>query len=257
MSEVVSKKRDNHQGIPFIGPIMRKFRVRECLASLMEDLMNKRRRERAVIHFCADQSYRVDPLPSSSLALLPRDETKQLKRKINTLVESPCHGDDGTLSSKEEFSIINSLVIAPVMTPMRCSEKSILFFEAQRSGKLPPNQRISWRGNSGLSDGSLAKDLTGGYYDAGDNVKFNFPMAYTTTMLSWNTLIWQENGTPLQNARAMIRWATDYFLKCANAAPNKLFVGVGDPNVDHKCWERPEDMDTIRAAYYVSPKSWL
>ncbi|KAM7465502.1 hypothetical protein LguiB_013064 [Lonicera macranthoides] len=27
-------------------------------------------------------------------------------------------------------------------------------------------------------------DLTGGYYNAGDNVKFNFPMAYTTTMLS-------------------------------------------------------------------------
>ena len=32
--------------------------------------------------------------------------------------------------------------------------KSILFFEGQRSGKLPPNQRISWRKDSGLSDGS-------------------------------------------------------------------------------------------------------
>ncbi|KAL4564621.1 hypothetical protein LXL04_028687 [Taraxacum kok-saghyz] len=27
-------------------------------------------------------------------------------------------------------------------------------------------------------------DLVGGYYDAGDNVKFGFPMAFTTTMLS-------------------------------------------------------------------------
>ena len=33
-------------------------------------------------------------------------------------------------------------------------EKSIIFFEAQRSGKLPPNQRVTWRGNSGLSDGA-------------------------------------------------------------------------------------------------------
>lgn len=33
-------------------------------------------------------------------------------------------------------------------------EKSILFFEGQRSGKLPANQRVKWRGNSGLSDGS-------------------------------------------------------------------------------------------------------
>lgn len=33
-------------------------------------------------------------------------------------------------------------------------EKSIIFYEGQRSGKLPANQRLTWRGNSGLSDGS-------------------------------------------------------------------------------------------------------
>lgn len=32
-------------------------------------------------------------------------------------------------------------------------DKSLLFFEAQRSGKLPADQRVKWRGNSGLSDG--------------------------------------------------------------------------------------------------------
>lgn len=32
--------------------------------------------------------------------------------------------------------------------------KSILFFEGQRSGKLPPNQRMRWRGDSARSDGS-------------------------------------------------------------------------------------------------------
>lgn len=35
-------------------------------------------------------------------------------------------------------------------------EKSLLFFEGQRSGKLPANQRVTWRGDSGLSDGSAA-----------------------------------------------------------------------------------------------------
>lgn len=34
--------------------------------------------------------------------------------------------------------------------------KSILFFEGQRSGRLPGDQRITWRSNSGLSDGSAA-----------------------------------------------------------------------------------------------------
>lgn len=31
--------------------------------------------------------------------------------------------------------------------------KAILFFEGQRSGKLPPSQRVKWRGDSALSDG--------------------------------------------------------------------------------------------------------
>lgn len=26
---------------------------------------------------------------------------------------------------------------------------------------------------------------------------------------------------------------------------------MGDPNIDHSCWERPEDMDTARTVYAV------
>ena len=33
--------------------------------------------------------------------------------------------------------------------------RSILFFEGQRSGKLPPDQRVNWRVDSALSDGKL------------------------------------------------------------------------------------------------------
>lgn len=40
-------------------------------------------------------------------------------------------------------------------------EKSLKFFEAQRSGKLPPTQRVTWRGDSGMSDG-LAQDVSCG-----------------------------------------------------------------------------------------------
>lgn len=31
--------------------------------------------------------------------------------------------------------------------------KSLLYFEAQRSGRLPYDQRVRWRGHSGLTDG--------------------------------------------------------------------------------------------------------
>ncbi|KAF6142173.1 hypothetical protein GIB67_037091 [Kingdonia uniflora] len=132
--------------------------------------------------------------------------------------------------------------------------KSILFFQGQRSGKLPVNQEIAWRFDSGLTDGSDANvDLKGGYYDGGDNVKFNFPMAFTTTMLSWSAVEYAKRlGLQLEPTRVAIRWATDYLLKCANASPGKLYVGVGEPNADHKCWERPEDMTTPRSVYSVS-----
>jgi endoglucanase len=96
-------------------------------------------------------------------------------------------------------------------------------------------------------------DLTGGYYDAGDNVKFGFPMAYTTTMLSWSILEFGgKMGGQLAEARDAVKWASDYLLKAATQTPGKLYVGVGDPNSDHSCWERPEDMDTPRPVYSVS-----
>ncbi|KAL6210163.1 hypothetical protein ACLB2K_021100 [Fragaria x ananassa] len=105
--------------------------------------------------------------------------------------------------------------------------KSILFFHGQRSGKLPSGaaQQMTWRSNSGLSDGRLAQvDLTGGYYDAGDNVKFNLPMAFTTTMLSWGALEYGEKmGPQLASTQEAIRW--------------------------------PEDMDQARTVYSVSPSN--
>lgn len=48
-----------------------------------------------------------------------------------------------------------------------------------------------------------------------------------------------------------IRWATDYFLKATND-PGSVVGVVGDPNGDHACWQRPEDMDTPRTTYVVT-----
>ncbi|CAA2974631.1 endoglucanase 1-like [Olea europaea var. sylvestris] len=136
-------------------------------------------------------------------------------------------------------------------------EKCILFYEGQRSGKLPANQRLTWRGDSGLSDGSgFHVDLVGGYYDAGDNVKFGLPMAFTTTLLAWSVIEFGNSmGNQLNYAKDAVRWGTDYLLKAATASPGTLFVQVGDPNMDHHCWERPEDMDTPRNVYRVTSQN--
>ncbi|KAJ6806987.1 endoglucanase 6-like [Iris pallida] len=132
--------------------------------------------------------------------------------------------------------------------------KSILFFEAQRSGYLPSDQRVTWRADSALEDGKdSGVDLVGGYYDAGDNVKFGLPMAFTMTMMSWSIGEYGKQmaaSGELGHAMKAVRWGTDYLLK-AHPEPNVLYGEVGDGNTDHYCWQRPEDMTTNRKAYRI------
>lgn len=94
---------------------------------------------------------------------------------------------------------------------------SLLFYEAQRTGKLPANNRIKWRGDSMLMDrGDNGEDLTGGYFDAGDHVKFGFPMAGFTTVMSWGAIDYEDayaHAGQLDYVRQAIRWSTDYFIK--------------------------------------------
>ncbi|TXG56902.1 hypothetical protein EZV62_018215 [Acer yangbiense] len=137
---------------------------------------------------------------------------------------------------------------------MEALDKSLLFLEAQRAGKLPTTQRVKWRGDSALKDGYLqGVDLVGGYYDAGDHVKFGLPMAYTTTMLAWGVVDYRKEITDLDQMGYTlwaIRWATDYFIK-AHPQPDVLWGQVGDGDSDHYCWERAEDMTTPRDAYKI------
>ncbi|GMN51655.1 hypothetical protein TIFTF001_020814 [Ficus carica] len=132
--------------------------------------------------------------------------------------------------------------------------KSLLYFESQRSGHLPHNQRATWRHHSALNDGlEQGVDLVGGYYDAGDNVKFGLPMAFTMTMLSWGVIEYGkqiEEAGEYTHALEAIKWGTDYFVK-AHTHPNVLWAEVGDGYTDHYCWQRPEDMTTSRKAYKV------
>ena len=98
-------------------------------------------------------------------------------------------------------------------------------------------------------------DLVGGYYDAGDNIKFSFPMAFTTTVLAWSVIEFGNSmGNDLNHALEAIRWSTDYLIKCTNT-PGVVYAQLGDAVVDHDNWERPEDMDTPRTAFAVSAQS--
>ncbi|XP_069191565.1 endoglucanase E-4 [Procambarus clarkii] len=135
---------------------------------------------------------------------------------------------------------------------------SFLFYEAERSGPLPDDMRVPWRGDSALDDGSdVGHDLTGGYYDAGDLVKFGFPMAFTITMLSWGLVEFPDGFSAAgqtEYAQAAIKWATDYFLKC-HTAKDEFWGQVGDSCIDSNLWGAPEYMTMERPSYKIDEEN--
>ncbi len=126
-------------------------------------------------------------------------------------------------------------------------QKSIMFYDLQRSGDLPDNFRCNWRGDSCLNDGKdNGLDLTGGFFDAGDNVKFNLPMSYSMAILAWSVV---ENRKDYEASGQLnyildnIRWGNDYFIRCHPEA-NVYYYQVGDGNADHGWWGPCEVVET-------------
>ncbi len=121
-------------------------------------------------------------------------------------------------------------------------QKAILFYEAQRSGSLSTSSiptRLTWRGDSQTTDGQIeGLDLTGGWVDAGDNMKYVITMAETVNMMAWSAIDYPSAYTNsgqmiwLQN---QLRWANDFFIK-AHPSANVFYGQVGMTKSDHDKW---------------------
>merc|ERR1712012_606527 len=133
-------------------------------------------------------------------------------------------------------------------------DKSMLFYEAQRAGHLPADERVKWRGDSNLGD-----DPQGGYYDAGDFLKFGFPAAAMTTNLAWGAISFLEGYNTcgeLEDIKKTIKWSTDYMIDANRLQTDGELIGqIGLGDADHGYWGRPEDMNMYRPVFSVSPSS--
>lgn len=143
---------------------------------------------------------------------------------------------------------------APAYNYAEALQKSLYFYEAQQSGVLPDWNRVSWRGDSALTDGADAGlDLTGGWYDAGDHVKFGFPMAFSTTMLAWGAVEYRDGyaaSGQLPHLLNNLRFVNDYFIR-AHPSANVLYGQVGKGDDDHKWWGPAEVLPMARPAYRI------
>ncbi|KZP24537.1 glycoside hydrolase family 9 protein [Athelia psychrophila] len=117
--------------------------------------------------------------------------------------------------------------------------ESLYFYEAQRSGKLPSTNRVSWRNDSAVNDGSdVNLDLSGGYYDAGDYIKCTYPLSFAVMSICWGAL---DYGTGYDSANQtaylddMLRWSLDWLIK-VHPENNTLYVQVADSDLDNAYW---------------------
>jgi endoglucanase len=126
-------------------------------------------------------------------------------------------------------------------------QKAIYFYECQQSGPLPAWNRVAWRGPSCVHDGADAgKDLSGGWFDAGDHVKFNFPMAASLTILCWGVVenrdAYEKSGQ-LTHILNNIRFTAEYLIRC-HTAQNEFYGQVGDGGLDHSFWGPAESLES-------------
>ena len=191
--------------------------------------------------------------PSTTFALTTKTEPVDFDCSSSTgaIAESPTQTK--TQSADETSSPNYSSALS----------KSILFYEAQMSGPLPSWHRIPWRGDSGLNDGcDVGHDLTGGFHDAGDFVKFHFPQSFALNVLAWGMTEFKagyQAAGEFENGLRILRWGIDHFKKChANSHPdfpNVFYAQVGDGNTDHAWWGRPEEMQMERPSMAITPKN--
>ena len=116
-----------------------------------------------------------------------------------------------------DMSTVSTLCLLLLLEPALAQYKealelSLLFYRAQRSGSLGPDNKVPWRSDAHTEDrGRGGEDLSGGYYDAGDYVKFGFPLAFSLTMLAWGglefTAGYEDSGLMAELEEA-VRWDT-------------------------------------------------
>ncbi len=115
-------------------------------------------------------------------------------------------------------------------------QKSMFFYQVQQSGVLPDWNEVSWRADSMTND-----YVPGGWYDAGDHLKFTLTNAYSATMLGWGLLQYPDGVKDcgeLTEYRNNLQFALDYLVKCDLG--DKIVYMIGDGSFDHVWWGAAE-----------------
>ncbi|MCU6719430.1 glycoside hydrolase family 9 protein [Porcipelethomonas ammoniilytica] len=158
---------------------------------------------------------------------------------------------------------------------------SLYFFDANECGTEVDDNCLTWRGNchtydaqasldsaKGLSSssksfiqsangGSNTVDVSGGYHDAGDHIKFNKTMGFAMTSLAWSYYSHPnayDKTDSTDHLKYILKKNADYLMKVTYLNGNDVVAFcymVGDEGTDHSVWSSPESQNMTRNTYWA------
>ncbi|OOM77149.1 endoglucanase 1 precursor [Clostridium puniceum] len=170
---------------------------------------------------------------------------------------------------------------------------SLYFYDANQCGNVSGTNRLTYRGDCHLADEKVplipksggkgtnlsasfiaanknvldpdengSVDLSGGYHDCGDHVKFGMTQGYSGSTLGWGYYEFKNSYAKIgeqDHIENILRWFNDYFMRCTFRDANGNVVAfayqVGDGNTDHGYWGAPELQATDRPAWFATAET--
>lgn len=160
---------------------------------------------------------------------------------------------------------------------------SLYFYDANQCGSEVEDNPLTWRSNChtydgeadlnsavGLSSsaksfimnangGSSKVDVSGGYHDAGDHIKFTKTMGFSMTSLAWSYFSYPqayESTGSKEHLMYILKNNADYFMKVTYLDGNDVVAycyQVASEGEDHSNWAPPEDQKMNRTTYWAEP----
>lgn len=199
-----------------------------------------------------------------------------LKKKLTAVLSAGVLAVTGTVSAMSGMTASAQLSAGTYGDALKLS---LYFFDANQCGA--DDNVLTWRGKchtydaeaslssaKGLSSSSVAAikaanggldtvDVSGGYHDAGDHLKFSNTMGYSCTNLAWsyfeNPDSYKETGSE-DHLLYILKKMCDYFMKVTYLDDSGNVIAfcymVGDDQ-DHNIWTAPEVQTQNRPTYWA------
>lgn len=108
-------------------------------------------------------------------------------------------------------------------------------------------------------DGDGMVDVSGGFHDAGDHVKFGMPEAYSGSTLGWGFYEFRDQYVTSgqdSHIKTILRYFNDYFMNSTFLDSTGKAIAfcyqVGDGDVDHAYWQAPEVDEMFRRGWFAT-----